>query len=262
METEKYYVRVGAFFLGVMIVAGYFLGAFVFATPQKQYERYAIYFEGAVSGLSEGSRVTLKGIEVGRVHTIGFHSFQDDMIEVLVDIDETAPVREDTVASVRYQGITGASYIFLENRRPDLPPVYLTRREGQRYPIIQSDRSDLYAALSSAPEVMAQISAVGGRIEEMLNEENLESLGSILESIDVLIGAGNRNVFERLLNNIEEFFADDNKQAVESLIRNLDAAAIEAKTTMREYRLLAKSLREDPSKIIRGSSYRGLELKE
>lgn len=262
METDKFYMRVGAFFLVATILVVAFLSSFIFDAPEKQFQRYAIYFEGAVSGLSEGSRVTLKGIDVGHVESIGFYSYQDDMIEVLVDIEETAPIREDTVASVRFQGITGASYIFLENKHPERPPVYLTRQEGQRYPIIQSDQSDLYAALSSAPEVMAKISSVSKQVEKMLNDENLETLASIMENIDAIIGDNNQRSFANLMNNIERFFDENNQEAVEDLIRNTNAAMIEAKTTLREYKLLAKTLREDPSKIIRGSKHKGYELRE
>lgn len=262
METDKYYMRVGAFFLAVTVLAVFFLGMFIFEAPENKFQRYAIYFEGAVSGLSEGSRVTLKGIDVGHVHSIGFYSYQDDMIEVLVDIEESAPIREDTVASVRFQGITGGSYIFLENKFPEQPPVYLTRHEGQRYAIIQSDQSDLYAALSSAPEVLSKISSVSMQVEKMLNDENLETLSSIMDSIDEIIGTDNQRSFSNLINNIERFFDENNQEAVESLIRNTDAAMIEAKTALREYKLLAKTLREDPSKIIRGSKHQGYELRE
>ncbi len=262
METDKYYMRVGAFFLAATVLAVLFMMTFIFDEPEQKFKRYAIYFEGAVSGLTEGAQVTLKGIEVGHVHSIGFHSYQDDMIEVLVDIEDNAPVREDTVASIRFQGITGGSYVFLENKQPERPPVFLEIQKGQRYPIIQSDQSDLYAALSSAPEVLAKISDVSTQVKKMLDDENLESLQSILHSVDEIIGHDNQRSFANLMDNIEKFFDENNQEAVESLIRNTDAAMIEVKTTLREYKLLAKTLREDPSKIIRGSKHKGYELRD
>ena len=262
METDNYYLRVGGFFLLVTILLAYFLSGFIFDEPQQKYQRYAIYFEGAVSGLREGARVTLKGIEVGDVDSIGFHPTRPDTIEVLVDIEEEAPIRQDTVASVRYQGITGASYIFLENKNPNQPPVPLTKSQGQRYPVIQSDQSDLYAALSGAPEVLAKISNVTTQVNRMLNDENLANLSSILENIDLMVGSNNQESLSNLMVNIEGFFDEPNQQAVEELIRNTNAAVIEAKVTMREYRLLAKTLREDPSRILRASKYKGVELNE
>ena len=262
METDNYYLRVGSFFLIVTGLLAYFLISFVFDAPEERFKKYVIYFDGAVSGLSEGARVTLKGIEVGHVDSINFHSYQDDTIEVIVDLEDDAPIRKDTVASIRYQGITGASYIFLENKHPERPPVPLVKLEGQEYPVIQSDQSDLYAALSSAPEVMAKISDVTSQIDKMLDDENLQNFASILENIDNLIGTDNQRSFSNLIENIETFFDEPNKQAVESMIRNADAALIEAKITLREYKLLAKTLREDPSRIIRGSKYKGVELNE
>ena len=262
METENYYLRVGGFFLLVLMLTIYFMSQFIFDEPEQRFQRYAIYFDGAVSGLSEGARVTLKGIEVGHVETIRFSENQDDVIEVLVDIEDNAPIREDTVASIRFQGITGSTYVFLENKSPNRPPQPIKKLPGAPYPIIQSDESDLYAALSSAPEVMAKIGDVTEQVNQLLANENIQEFSRILDNINDLIGDDNQKSLSRLLDNVETFFDEPNKQAVESLIRNADAAMIEAKTTMREYKLLAKTLREDPSRILRGSKYKGYELEE
>jgi phospholipid/cholesterol/gamma-HCH transport system substrate-binding protein len=243
METDKYYFRVGVFFL--LVIAGfvYFLSMFILPDKSDKYYRYVIYFDGAVSGLTEGSRVTYKGIDVGYVSTIGFHSYQSDAIEVLVDIEKSAPIREDTVASVRLQGITGTSYIFLQNTRPDQPPVYLYPDEDGDYLEIPSQPSDLHAALTSAPEILGKISTVGDRINLMLSDRNLKTLSSILDSLDDLM-------------------AETNQESVEDIMRNLDGALIEAKITLREYKLLAKTLREDPSLLLRRSKHQGYELRE
>ena len=246
METDKYYFRVGIFFLFILAGFAWFLTAFIMPDKKNEYFRYAIYFEDSVSGLSEGGPVMLKGINVGTVAAIGFYSYQNDVIEVLVDIEKSAPIREDTIASIRTRGITGSSYIFLENKYPDAPPVYMypngDKEEGD-YLTIESRQSDLHAALSSAPEVLGKISSVGDRVEDVLSDKNLETLSSILDRINKAMD-------------------DDNQQSVEDILRNLDAALIEAKITLREYRLLAKTLREDPSLILRGSKHQGYELRE
>lgn len=244
METDKYYFRVGLFLLLIIAAFVYFLSVFILPEQRDRYFRYVIYFDGAVSGLSEGARVTYKGIDVGSVARIGFHSYQSDVIEVLVDIEQTAPIREDTVASVRLQGITGASYIFLQNTRADEAPVYLyPDMYDDRYLEIPSRPSDLHAALTSAPEIMARFSMVGDRIGLMLSEQNLETLSSILDRLNQAID-------------------DPNQNRIEDILRNIDTTLIEAQTTLREYRFLAKTLREDPSLLIRQSRHQGYELRE
>ncbi len=222
METEKYYFRVGAFFLAVAAAFIYYLISFGGGQESADLTRYAIYFENSVAGLTRGAPVKLKGISVGLVEDIRFVSRDNDRILVLVDVTETAPVRQDTVASVGFQGITGTTYLSLENTNPLAPPAYLKKEKGEKYPVIRSVPSELQTVLSNAPEVLGQLSKTAERAQKLLS--------------------------------------DDNIAAVQGLFPDAHDALVEATGAFREIKMLARTLREDPSVILHGTQYEGYRV--
>jgi phospholipid/cholesterol/gamma-HCH transport system substrate-binding protein len=224
METEKYYFRVGIFFLAVTACFVYYLVSFGGGQESKDLTRYAIYFDNSVTGLTRGAPVKLKGIAVGLVNDISFVSRENDRILVTVDISENAPIRKDTVASIAFQGITGTTYLELENTKPDEPPVYLTREKGEKYPVIMSEKSEMQTLLSNAPELMGGISKTATQAQKMLSDKNII--------------------------------------AIQGLIAETHVVLTEATGAMREIRMLARTLREDPSVILRGTTHEGYKVQK
>ena len=79
--------------------------------------RYEIYFDGSVSGLSEGGPVRYLGVDVGRVVRIRIDPRAADRVQVIADIDATTPISERTLAQLSLQGVTGLLYIDLQQQR-------------------------------------------------------------------------------------------------------------------------------------------------
>lgn len=224
METEKYYFRVGAFCLAVVAAFVYYLVNFGGGQESNAMTRYAIYFDNSVAGLPRGAPVKLKGIAVGVVDEIHFVSRENDRILVIADIVETAPIRQDTVASIESQGITGTTYLSLENTNPAAPPVYLKKEKGEKYPVILSEKSELQTVLSSAPELMGGLAKTATQMQKLLSDKNIIAVQGILsESNDVLS---------------------------------------EATGALREIKMLARTIREDPSIIIRGTAHEGYKVQK
>ncbi len=224
METEKYYFRVGAFFLSVTLLFVIYVLTFGETGGGASTVRYAIYFDNAVTGLTRGAPVKMKGIAVGTVDEIRFMAKGSDRILVTADIDENAPVRQDTAASIQYQGITGSTYLSLENGKPDESVANIEKKPGQDYPVIPSQQSGLQSALSNAPELMGGLVKTAAQAQKLLSDRNIAAVQGIL---------------------------DDAHEAL-----------TEATGAMRELRLLGKTLREDPSIILRGSSHEGYKVQK
>lgn len=225
MEQDRYYFRVGLF-ISVLIIAAFFALGWLAANRNNTRQlTYAIYFNNSVNGLSLGSPVKLKGIEIGNVKEIKFSSYEDDQILVLADIDSDAPIRKDTKASLQLQGITGTSMISLENtNKPDAPIEYLKIKEGEEYLVIESKQSGLEKVFTTIPELLEEFKKLGAQGQKLLS--------------------------------------DDNIKEVKHTMKDLQSLLAEGKVTMREIKMLAKALREDPSQIIRGPQYKGYEVKK
>lgn len=175
MEREANYTAVGAFVLLILTMGGLFVYWYAGNTDSRDYDRYEIYFEGSVSGLNRGSTVRYLGVDVGRVVAIRIDRRAADRVQVIADIDSQAPISRDTLASLSLQGVTGLLYIDLlaqadPKRRLDSVP-------SERYPVIDSVRSNFDLFLSSLPDLV-------GRASRVLSDENIEALSSTLQRIE------------------------------------------------------------------------------
>ena len=102
-----------------------------------------------MSGLTAGSPVRYLGVDVGKVARITLEAPQRQRVEVIADIDETAPIDARTRALLSLQGVTGLLFIDLEEDPNSTASGPLP--QGQHYPVIQSAPSDLGCAAAQAP---------------------------------------------------------------------------------------------------------------
>lgn len=222
METERHYFKVGLFFLAVITAFIVYTTTFGNGSAGQSLKRYAIYFDQGVDGLARGAVVKLRGIPVGLVSDIHFAAANNDRIVVIADIDEKAPVRADTVASIALQGITGSSYLSLENTAPATEAPPLTTPPGEKYPVIAARPSSMQALLSNAPAMMGKLTQTVGQAQKLLSDKNIDD--------------------------------------TEALLPEAHDALTEAAAAFREIKMLARELREDPSIIIHGSKYQGYQV--
>jgi phospholipid/cholesterol/gamma-HCH transport system substrate-binding protein len=117
----------------------------------RDYNRYEIYFDGSVSGLSEGGAVRYLGVDVGRVVRLRLDPRAADRVQVIVDIDSTAPVSDRTLAQLSLQGVTGLLYLdlLLESEKNPYPRV-MAAVPSENYPVIRSVRSNFDTLLQPA----------------------------------------------------------------------------------------------------------------
>ena len=111
METRAHYVAVGAFVLAIVTVA--FVAVLWLARAQltTQYALYDIYFSGPVSGLREGAAVEYNGVPAGRVAEIRITPDNVERIRVTVEIETTVVIKQNAVASVEGNLLSGVSFM-------------------------------------------------------------------------------------------------------------------------------------------------------
>src|SRR5271170_568805 len=132
MDRDANYVAVGAFVLLVIAMAASFVFWYTDQRDKRTYQRYEIYFPGTVSGLSAGSPVRYLGVDVGKVARILLDPEQRNRVEVIADIESSAPIDGRTQASLSLQGVTGLLFIDLQQDRDAKVPQELA--QGLRYP--------------------------------------------------------------------------------------------------------------------------------
>jgi phospholipid/cholesterol/gamma-HCH transport system substrate-binding protein len=185
MEREANYVAVGAFMLLVAIMAALFVYWYSDSREARHYTRYEVYFDGSVSGLSEGGQVRYLGVDIGRVVRIRVDRRAADRVQVLVDIDSSAPISARTLAELSLQGVTGLLYIDLQQQRVGAAQRQLMEPvEGERYPVIRSIRSNFDVFVSSLPEVAGRLGELSTRANRLLSDDNIAAISRLAASLD------------------------------------------------------------------------------
>ncbi len=182
MEREANYAAVGAFVVLVTVMAVMFVYWYSDSREHRDYTRYEVYFEGSVSGLQRGASVRYLGVDIGRVVSMHIDPRSSSRVQVVVDIDSTAPVSAKTVAELSLQGVTGLLYM-------DLVQDTGTRRlnvsvPSERYPVIRSARSSFDVLLASLPDLVGIASDVADRATRMLSDKNIASVSNALANLD------------------------------------------------------------------------------
>ena len=180
MDRDANYVAVGAFVLLVLGMGATFLFWYTDQGDRHTYDRYEIYFKGSVSGLSAGSPVRFLGVDVGKVVRIGIDPQQRHRVEVVADIDSSAPIDSSTRASLSMQGITGLLFIDLEQDSTVKAGAPLT--QGLKYPVIGSGQSNIDLLLASLPELTAHMTELVQRFNRVLNDDNVHNIQLTLEN--------------------------------------------------------------------------------
>ncbi len=181
MDRDANYVAVGAFVLLVFVMAGSFVYWYTAQQDSHTSQRYEIYFKGTVSGLSAGSPVRYLGVDVGKVVRIGIDPQRRDRVQVIADIDLSAPINGGTRASLSLQGITGLLYIDLEQDRKSALTGPLP--QGQSFPVIASVPSDFDLVLSSLPGLAVRATELVDHFNQMFDERSVRAFKATLDGL-------------------------------------------------------------------------------
>jgi phospholipid/cholesterol/gamma-HCH transport system substrate-binding protein len=255
METRASYILVGSFVLGLIAAAF----AFVVWLASVQFEevpmRYVIYFEGGVSGLSVASPVRYRGVPVGSVSDIRIDPENIERIRVMVEISAETPIKADTEATLKLQGITGVSFVFLSGGTHGA--AMLEPEKGNALAVIPSRRSGLDQVFESAPELFEKGVILIERLSRLVDDRNLGSIAKTLENIEKLTSTlvSRTSQFEQLIDDAAETVvalkrASDSLEALASdmktksgpLANQASGALTDATTTMTDIRTAARTL--------------------
>lgn len=188
MERDARYAAVALFALAAIAAAFAFVWWYSGKGDRRSYEQYEIYFDGSVSGLSQGSPVRYLGVDVGRVKSLSVDRRDPGRVKVVAEVDTDAPLSGATLARLGLLGLTGLLFIDLQ-----LDPEADANRPldpGHEHPVIRSRKGDIEAFLEGLPDLVGRVGGVLTRIETLLGDDNLtaitQSLANVREASDDL----------------------------------------------------------------------------
>jgi phospholipid/cholesterol/gamma-HCH transport system substrate-binding protein len=187
METRAHHVLIGAFTIGVFLLALGFVLWLSKSSVDQKFNDYQIVFTEAVTGLSTGGLVQYNGIKVGEVTQLRLAPDDPRKVVARVRLDGSAPVRQDTRAKLGLQGVTGLAFIQLSGGAPESPPLLPTA--ANPLPTIPSEESALSKLLASGSDIVTSANDVMLRMNQILSEDNVKRISATLEHIDQLTGS-------------------------------------------------------------------------
>ncbi len=181
MDTKVNYTVVGIF---VVLLGAALIGVIFWLSAErhsKVYNTYTVYMDEAVSGLNLQSSVKFNGVNVGYVDAMTLSIKHPQQVQVLLEIQQGAPVTTSTVATLMAQGVTGLTYIGLENKTADAPPLKSTKKPP--YPVIKSEPSLLVQLNDALREITSNIKTLTTSVSQVFNQKNQQHLSEILNNM-------------------------------------------------------------------------------
>ena len=151
---------------------------------QKKYDLYLAVVEESVAGLNLNAPVKYNGVDVGKVQSIQLDRVNPQRVQLIFAIERGTPIKVDTVAVLKTQGLTGIAYVELDGGARNAAP--LIAADGQQYPIIQTKPSLSTRLENILTTVLAKLDATSSNIDSLLSRENQQALKSTLADIAIV----------------------------------------------------------------------------
>lgn len=179
------YALVGAF---VLTLGAVLVGALLWLASggawQTKYDVYLAVENESVAGLNLNAPVKYNGVEVGKVQAIQLDPTYPQRVLLLFAIAQGTPVKEDTVAVLKTQGLTGIAYVELSGGSAAAP--VLRAKDGAQYPQIKTSPSLSTRLENVLTSVLAKLDSTSSNINAILSKDNQLALQSTLTDIAVV----------------------------------------------------------------------------
>lgn len=178
MENRAHALVAGLFvlLLGVALAATvvWFTGEQV---PQTDYVLESNY---PVTGLNVQSTVRFRGIGIGKVTNIRIDPKNAHLILIDISVNSDTPITKSTFAELKPQGITGLSYVMLDDAGTSRQPLIATAGETPRIPVHPSFFDKLS---NSGGDLLTAANTLVVRLNQLLDEPNRQQIVHTLASI-------------------------------------------------------------------------------
>ena len=176
---------VGAFVLvlgAILIVAVLWLASG--GNLQKKYDLYLAILEESVAGLNVNAPVKYNGVDVGKVQNIQLDPVNPERVQLIFAIERGTPIKVDTVAVLKTQGLTGIAYVELDGGAKNAAPLLATGQ--QKYPVIQTKPSLSTRLENMLTTLLTKLDNTTSNIDSLLSRENQEAFKNAVADIAIV----------------------------------------------------------------------------
>lgn len=224
MENRAHALAAGLFVVALALCV--VVAALWFGGHHENTRDYLIVSQRNVTGLNPQAQVRYRGMRAGKVADIDLDPQNPRNILIRIRIDESIPITRATTARLNLQGVTGLSYVMLEDdgSRPELLPA--TDGELPR----------LEMGVSMMDSLAAAATRVGSLFDEATLRDVKRTLGNLAEASEGL------KDLPLILASVRKVLNDDTLRRMNALLAHLERTAGEAAPLTAEVRGLVGSL--------------------
>ncbi len=141
-------------------------------------EVFEISTRETVSGLQEQAPVRYRGVNVGKVTSIGFDPQAQGSVLVRLALEPQAPVTRGTFATLDFQGVTGLAFVQLDDDGKPAPRLVPDGGAPPRIPL----RPGLISRLTDRGDaILDRVEQAAARLHQLLDEPNQQRVANVLD---------------------------------------------------------------------------------
>lgn len=178
MENKAHALAAGAF---VLLVSAMLVALAVWLTRDTGMRRpFEVSTRDTVTGLQPQASVRFRGINVGKVASIGFDQKIPGNVLVRLDVDQDAPITRSTFASLGFMGVTGIAFVQLDDTGESTETLATSGEQPARIPM----RPGLVSQLSDqGTRMLKELEETSRRVNQLLSAENQKKLVTSLGAL-------------------------------------------------------------------------------
>ena len=218
MENKSHALVAGVF---VLVVSALLAVLAVWLMRDKtQRDLYEMSTSEVISGLQSQANVNFRGVSVGKVEFIGFDTKVKGNVLVQVSVDRSAPMTKSVFATVASQGVTGLSFIQLDDTGQSSERLVVNNSNPPRIPI---QTGGLDKLLKQSETIIKQFEQTGNKLNQLLADDNQKRFSLALDNMGVAAGS-----VSKLSNNLDVILdaqMGPDKVNIPKLVKNIDRVA-------------------------------------
>lgn len=227
MENKAHALAAGIF---VVVISALLLALASWLTRDTgQRDVYEISTREAVTGLQPQAPVRYRGVDVGKVTTIGFDTKDSGNVLLRLEVDRAAPITSETFATLSFQGVTGLAFVQFDDSGKPADRLVPNDEAPPRIPL----RAGFMAKLQDKGEkILDQVEQVTARMNEVLADPNQKRLAVALDNVGQ--AAASVSQLSTTMTTLLNAQLGPDRVNIPALVRNVDATLSSVRGTSDE----------------------------